>query len=82
MTCDLTLMNLLPAEPTGKISIGSMIEMGWADAFRVPLVVIMSPETNPHWHGMVRGISPYIVGTLKEGIALTKAILLPYLPEV
>jgi nucleoside 2-deoxyribosyltransferase len=35
---DVVLMNLLGAE---RISVGSMIEIGWADAFRVPLVVIM-----------------------------------------
>ena len=35
---DVVLMNLLGAE---RVSVGSMIEIGWADAFRVPLVVVM-----------------------------------------
>lgn len=41
MRVDAVLMNLLGAE---KVSIGSMIEIGWADAARVPLVVVMEPD--------------------------------------
>lgn len=37
---DVVLMNLLGA---GRVSIGSMIEIGWADAYRKPLVLVIEP---------------------------------------
>lgn len=35
---DVVLMNLLGAT---RVSIGTMIEVGWADAYRVPIVLVM-----------------------------------------
>ena len=46
MNCDLVLMNLVGAK---KITIGSMIEIGWADAFRKPIVLVID-EGNIHIH--------------------------------
>lgn len=71
-TCDVVLMNLLGAE---RISIGTMIEAGWADAFRVPIVLAIEP-TNNHQHMMLREIAGFIVPSLDEAIHITKAILL------
>ncbi len=45
---DVVLMNLLGAE---RVSIGSMIELGWADAYRVPVVLVL--ETGAQYE--VRG---------------------------
>ena len=54
--CDLVLMNLLGAE---KVSIGCMIEAGWAHAYRKPIVLVCEPG-NPHWgHPILRGVSTY-----------------------
>lgn len=39
---DVVLMNLLGAT---RVSVGTMIELGWADAFRVPVVVVMEGAT-------------------------------------
>ena len=81
MTCDMVLCNLLPSSVTGLPSLGSVLEIAWADAFRVPMVVVMEDDgSNPNEHGMIRGISPYIVEKLEDGLSLVKAILLPYIP--
>ncbi len=59
---------------TTQPSIGSMIEFGWADAMRIPIVCCME-EGNIHHHGMVVTVASWVVPTLEEGIAITKALL-------
>lgn len=71
MRCDIMLLNV---EDARDVSIGSCIELGWADSKRIPVIVVMS-EGNPHWHGMVREIAGYIVETLDEAIDIACAIL-------
>jgi nucleoside 2-deoxyribosyltransferase len=71
---DALLVNLLDSR---KVSIGTMIELGWADANRVPIVIVMEPD-NMHNHAMVNTVAGFIVPTLEEGIALVVAILEPY----
>jgi len=68
---DVVLMNLLESD---RVSIGSMIEIGWADAARVPIVLVMS-ENNIHYHGMVNEICSFKTNTLEDGISVCKAIL-------
>lgn len=74
MKADAVLMNLLGAK---KVSIGTMIEAGWADAFRKPLVVVREPD-NLHAHGMLDTIATYTVADLDEGIHLVNLLLLHY----
>ncbi len=74
MRSDLVFCNLLGAE---KISAGSMIEFGWADAKRIPILVCMEPEGNPHDHGMVHSVASWIVPTLEEGMEVTRDLLTP-----
>lgn len=74
MRCNVMLLNLLGAS---RVSIGSMIEIGWADAARVPIVLVMEKEGNPHMHAMVQEMCGYWVYTLEEGVQLVKAILTP-----
>ena len=71
MRCDMVLMNLLGAT---KVSIGSMIELGWADAFRKPVVLVIE-EGNCHMHAIVQEIAGFIVPTLDQGIEVVKSIL-------
>jgi nucleoside 2-deoxyribosyltransferase len=73
MRSDLVLMNLLGAE---RVSIGTMIEAGWADAARVPLVVAMETD-NVHRHAMLNEVAGFIVPTLEEALAVVKAVLIP-----
>jgi len=73
MNADLIFVNLLG---TDKVSIGTMIELGWADAFRKPVVIAME-ENNIHRHAMVDQIPGFIVTSLHEAIDVTKNILMP-----
>ena len=69
-TTDAVFMNLLG---TMRVSIGSMIEAGWADAARKPLIVVREPD-NIHSHVVLDEIASYTVSTLDEGINLVKAL--------
>lgn len=71
--CDMVLMNLLGAT---RISVGTMIEAGWADGARRPIVVAME-EDNIHRHAMLNELAGFIVPTLEEAVAVVKAVLLP-----
>lgn len=71
--CDMILMNLLGAT---RISIGTMIEAGWADGARRPIVVAMEQD-NMHRHAMLNEVAGFIVPTLEEAVAVVKAVLLP-----
>lgn len=77
MTADAVLIYLLG---TGsRVSVGTCIEFGWADAFRKPIVVVMEPEGNVHDHPMVREATGFRVATLEEGIEVIDRILNPQL---
>lgn len=70
---DVVLMNLLGAT---RVSIGTMIEAGWADAARRPIVIAME-EDNVHRHAMLNEVAGFIVPTLEEAVAVVKAVLIP-----
>ena len=70
---DMVLMNLLGAT---RVSIGTMIEAGWADSARVPLVIAMEAD-NIHRHAMLNEAAGFIVTTLEEAVAVVKAVLTP-----
>jgi hypothetical protein len=73
--CDLVFFNFLGAS---KASIGSCVELGWADAFGKPIVVAMDPSSgNAQNHGFVRQLTGFTVLTLEKGVELIKQILLP-----
>lgn len=71
-TADAVLFNLLGAK---RVSIGTMIEFGWADAHRKPVVVVMEKAGNIHEHPMVRECTGFRVETLEEGIFILDRIL-------
>ena len=71
--CDIVLMNFLGAK---TVSIGTCIEIGWADAHRKPIVMLIEEEGNIHEHGMVNSIAAYRATTLESGIDIVKALLL------
>lgn len=76
MTADAILFNLLGA--TTRVSIGTCIEFGWADAFRKPIVLVMEREGNIHEHPMVRESVGFRVETLDAGISVLDRILNPF----
>jgi len=73
MKSDLIFCNLLGTE---KISVGSMIELGWADAMRIPIVMVME-EGNIHEHAMVEDMLDFRAYSIDEGIDITRKILTP-----
>lgn len=70
---DVVLVNLLCAE---RPSIGTMIELGWADSRRIPIVIAME-KTNCHQHAMVREVAGYVLGDLDTALEVVKALLVP-----
>lgn len=71
MGADLVVFNLLGAE---RISVGTMIELGWADAARRPAILIME-DGNPHDHPMVRMTTQFRVANLQDAAKLVNIIL-------
>jgi nucleoside 2-deoxyribosyltransferase len=71
--CDVLLVNLVGAT---KVSIGTVMEIAWADAARIPIVVAME-KGNVHEHGMLVQVSGYVVETLEEAVSIVKHILTP-----
>jgi len=71
---DLIFMNLMGAK---ERSIGTIVEMGWADAFRVPVLLCMEKEGNIHEHLFMRQMATYVVDNITDGIFIAKHFLLP-----
>lgn len=68
--CDALLVNLLGSE---KVSIGTMMELGWANSAGKPIVLVME-DGNIHDHAMVREVCGFITHDLLEGIKVIKAL--------
>lgn len=73
MRCDMILVNFLGAD---KVSIGSVMEIAWADAWRKPIVIVMD-KNNVHSHAILREVSGFIVSNLDEAIDIATAVLSP-----
>ena len=69
--CDALFVNFLGAN---QVSIGSVMEIAWADMLRKPIIVVMEKD-NIHSHATLREVSNYIVPDLDEGIKIATAIL-------
>ncbi len=75
INADVLLVNLLGAE---TISAGTMIELGWADLKRIPIVLCMEDD-GIHNHAMVNSLIDFRATTLDDGILLVRHILDVYL---
>lgn len=71
---DIVLVNLMGAK---TVSIGTMMELGWATGVNTPIVLVMEEEGNIHDHPMVREACPFIVQDLDTAIDVIGAILIP-----
>ncbi len=58
-----------------KISIGTVMEIAWARAFQIPVVIVME-ENNSHHHAMLT-FGNIVVSTLEEGLQTIIQILKP-----
>lgn len=74
MRADMVLVNVLGAE---RVSLGTVMEVAWADLLRKPVVLVMEKEGNVHEHGMFTQVVQYRVETLEEGVRVVRAVLLP-----
>lgn len=77
--CDVLLVNLLGAK---QVSIGTVMEIAWADLKRIPIVVAIEPTGNPHEHLMISEAIGYRVPTLEEALHITKLVLEPQAVKV
>lgn len=69
--CDALLVNLLGAD---RVSIGTVMEIAWADLCRAPIVVAMEPSGNLHEHAMIAEAIGFRVTSLVEACQIVKAI--------
>ena len=69
------LVNFLGAT---KVSIGSVMEIAWADYGRKPIILVME-EGNIHSHSMVNEVSPFVEKDLDKAINCAIAVLSPTL---
>lgn len=73
MRCDAVLMYLGGAK---AVSIGTMVELGWADAYRKPVIVVME-QRNVHDHLFVVQLASAVATDLLEAVALVEAFVCP-----
>jgi nucleoside 2-deoxyribosyltransferase len=71
---DALIVNLLGAT---FVSPGTCIELGWADVYRIPVILVMEKTGNPYDHPMVRRTAGFRVETLDEALAVCEAVLMP-----
>ncbi len=71
MRSDALLVNLLGED----ISAGTMIELGWADAYRKPVVAMIREGNRYDGHPMVHGIIGYKAKDLDEAVEAIAWIL-------
>jgi len=71
---DLIIANLLNA--TEK-TCGTAIEFGWADAFGVPVIMVIEPSGSLAEHPMLSAIAEFRVSNMDDACVLTAQILLP-----
>jgi len=62
--------------PDNNISIGTIMEIAWADAFRKPIVLVTPKDSIYEQHPMIKECCGFIVRTLDEGCDLIRQIIL------
>jgi nucleoside 2-deoxyribosyltransferase len=71
---DLLIINFLGAT---KVSIGTVMEVAWARAFDIPVILIIEPTGNIHDHPMIRECTGFRIDNIDDAVNLAKVILLP-----
>ncbi len=71
--CDVLLVNFIDAP---RVSIGTCMEIAWADLARIPVVAVMEADgSNKHEHGMILEAIGYKCATLDEALRCIKIML-------
>jgi nucleoside 2-deoxyribosyltransferase len=73
--CGVLFVNLLG---TTRVSIGTCMEIAWADVNRIPIVLVMEDKDNLHDHAMIRDCISFRTNSLVTGVEMVKAILGDY----
>jgi hypothetical protein len=60
-----------------RVSIGTVMEFGWADGARKPIILVMDDVDNIHDHPMVRDVTGWRVNNLDAGLRIIEHILMP-----
>lgn len=72
---DLIIANFKGAK---KISMGTVMEVAWGDAFNTPIIGVMEDDrSNVHEHGLLCEALDYRVSDLQMALDMAVAILLP-----
>jgi nucleoside 2-deoxyribosyltransferase len=61
----------------GAASLGTVMEIGWCFAYRVPLIAIIDEEKSPYDHPMINEAIGFKVTTLEQAAETAKMILYP-----
>jgi len=72
--CDALLVNFLG---TKTVSIGTVMEVAWAFAFRIPVIAVMEPSGNLHEHPMIAEAIGFRVASLDEAVDILEVLLMP-----
>jgi nucleoside 2-deoxyribosyltransferase len=72
-TCDLILVNFMG---TNHASVGTFVELGWADMLRIPVIAVMDDNDPKRNHPFIKSICSVIVNRLDDGIDKVKEFLL------
>lgn len=70
---DALLVNLLGAT---AVSIGTTMEIAWAKAFQIPVIVAMEPQGNPHVSPLLLESCTCVVDTLEGAVKAVREFLL------
>ena len=70
--CDVLLVNLLGAT---KVSIGTVMEIAWADLKSIPIVCAIEQTGNVHEHAMLMDRIGFRVSSLWDAIDVTRQLL-------
>jgi len=68
---DLIIVNVLG---TTKVSIGTVMEIAWADLYRIPVILVME-DGNVHDHPMIRETCGFVVTSIIDAVEVAISIL-------
>lgn len=70
-SCDVLVANLLGAK---QMSPGTVVEIGWADCLRKPILLIMENEGNPHDRPLVTELAGWRVQSLPDALQVIRGV--------
>jgi hypothetical protein len=71
---DILLVNLLPAQ-AGKLSIGTVMEVAWAHAYKKPVICAIDLEGELAKHPIFREACDFVVPTLNQAVEILDALV-------